>query len=91
MRIRERISTTTISPRSEHESKTHARADSYEKHPKVQNQGGDFLHWEIPGTGHKLAFFSSGMGDGIYSGYWGLNEQGEAVSLVVPFMNPEYF
>ena len=66
-------------------------ADSYEKHPKVQNQGGDFLHWEIPGTGHKLAFFSSGMGDGIYSGYFVLNEQGEAVSLVVPFMNPEYF
>ena len=66
-------------------------ADSYEKHPKIQNQGGDFLHWEIPRTGHKLAFFSSGMGDGIYSGYWGLNEQGEAVSLVVPFMNPEYF
>ena len=66
-------------------------ADSYEKYPKFQNQGGNFLHWEIPGTGHKLVFFSSGMGDGIYSGYWGLDEHGEAVSLVILFMNPEYF
>ena len=45
----------------------------------------------MPGTGHRMVWFSSGMGDGIYSGYWGLDKDGEAVSLVVPFLNPEYF
>ncbi|MCI8667553.1 MAG: DUF2185 domain-containing protein [Dorea sp.] len=65
--------------------------NSYKKYPEVQNECTNFLQWEIPGTGSKLTLFSSGMGDGVYSGYWGLDEQGEPVSLVVPFMNPAYF
>lgn len=64
---------------------------SFEKHPKYQRQGGDFLQWQLPKTGHKIVFFSSGMGDGMYSGYWGLDADKEAVSLTVIFMNPEYF
>lgn len=64
---------------------------SYEAFPELQNRGGSFLQWQLPQTGHKLVLFSSGMGDGIYSGYWGLDAEGEAVSLVIPFMNPEYF
>ena len=28
---------------------------------------------------------------GVYSGYWGLDAEGEAVCLTVVFMNPEYF
>ena len=64
---------------------------SYEEYPEYQNQGGSFLAWELPETGQKLVMFSSGMGDGIYSGYWGLDEEEEAVCLVVPFLNPEYF
>ena len=64
---------------------------SYEAHPEVQRQGGDFLAWQIPGTGHGIVFFSSGMGDGVYSGYWGVDDRGETVCLVVPFMNTEYF
>lgn len=48
------------------------------------------LPWELPdGTGTVL--FSSGMGDGMYSGYWGLDEAGEPVSLTAVFLNPEYF
>jgi hypothetical protein len=31
------------------------------------------------------------MGDGVYSGYWGIDAEGEIVSLTVIFMNPEYF
>ncbi len=65
--------------------------ESYEKYPALQHEDGSYLHWQIPRTEHKLVFFSSGMGDGIYSGYWGLDEEGEAVCLVIPFMNPEYF
>lgn len=64
---------------------------SYEERPKLQNQGGSFLAWQLPENGQRLVMFSSGMGDGIYSGYWGLNEAGQIVSLVVPFINPEYF
>lgn len=64
---------------------------SYERYPEVQNQGGNFLSWQLPETGQRLVLFSSGMGDGIFSGYWGLDEKGKIVSLVVPFMNPEFF
>lgn len=64
---------------------------SYEARPEHQNRGGSFLEWHMPDTGHRMVWFSSGMGDGMYSGYWGLDEDGEAVSLVIPFLNPEYF
>lgn len=64
---------------------------SYETDPKFQNQGGSFLEWKLPNTGHRTVLFSSGMGDGVYSGYWGLDEEGETACLVTLFMNPEYF
>lgn len=64
---------------------------SYAAYPQLQNQGGSFLHWEMPETGHEMVLFASGMGDGVYSGYWGLNAEGEITCLVVPFMNPEFF
>ena len=64
---------------------------SCETHPEFQNQGGSFLEWHLPESGQKIVLFSSGMGDGMYSGYWGLDADGEITCLVVPFMNPEYF
>ncbi len=64
---------------------------SYEANPEFQNQGGSFLEWELPGSGLRTVLFSSGMGDGIYSGYWGLDSEGEIACLVALFMNPEYF
>lgn len=64
--------------------------ESYQAAPGVQEQGGDFLCWKVPGTGHRLVMFHSGMGDGIYSSYWGIDEEGEAAELVIPFLNPEY-
>ena len=33
---------------------------------------------------------SSGMGDGVYSGYWGLDAQGKAACLTVVFINSPY-
>ena len=64
---------------------------SYEAHPETQNPGGSFLEWSLPETGRGMVLFTSGMGDGIYSGYWGLDAEGEVVSLTAVFMNPEYF
>lgn len=64
---------------------------SYESYPQFQREGGDFITWTIPHTKHQMMMFASGMGDGFYSGYWGLDEKGEIVELVIPFMNPEYF
>lgn len=64
---------------------------SYEQYPALQRDGGDFLLWQIPQTGHRLIMFASGMGDGIYSGYWGLDKDGTPAELVIPFMNPDYF
>ncbi len=65
--------------------------ESYEANPEFQNQGGSFLEWKLPESGVRTVLFSSGMGDGMYSGYWGLDEEGEIVCLVAIFMNPEYF
>ena len=39
----------------------------------------------------RTVLFSSGMGDGIYSGYWGLDAEGEIACLVALFLNPAYF
>ena len=63
---------------------------SYEKHPSLQRESGDFLLWQMPGTGDRLAMFESCMGDGIYSGYWGIDREGKVTELVVPFINPEF-
>lgn len=63
----------------------------YERHPEFQTPDGNFIEWQIPGSRHRLVLFFSGMGDGIYSGYWGLDAEGESVCLVTPFMNLELF
>lgn len=59
--------------------------------PQLQNEQGDFLLWRLPGTDLHLPLFSSGLGDGIYSGYWGLDRDGQPVQLIIPFLNPEFF
>lgn len=64
---------------------------SYEAHPEYQYQGGSVLEWRLPESGKRVVMFSSGMGDGIFSGYWGMDADGEIACLVVPFMNPEFF
>lgn len=48
-----------------------------------------FIHWEIPGTNHKIAMFETGFGDGYYMSLYGLNEKDEVCELVIPFINPE--
>lgn len=65
--------------------------ESSRKFPHVQNRGGSFLNWQLPRTEHHVIMFASGMGDGVYSAYWGLDAGGEVTELVMPFMNPEFF
>ena len=65
-------------------------AESAAARPSVQSEYGDFIAWRVPG-GSRLTMFTSGLGDGIYSGYWGLGADGNAAELVIPFMNPEFF
>ncbi|MCC0672670.1 DUF2185 domain-containing protein [Clostridioides sp. ES-S-0145-01] len=64
---------------------------SHEMHPNLQNKNGNFLLLKLPQTSYRLIMFTSGIGDGIYSGYWGLDADGEVAELVIPFMNPTYF
>lgn len=64
---------------------------SYEAFPNQQREGGDFIIWSVPETDHNLSMFSSGMGDGFYTGIWGLNNNDEVCELIIPFMNPDVF
>ena len=52
-------------------------------------QGKQFIHWELPGTNHKIAMFETGFGDGYYMSLYGFNEKDEVCELVIPFINPE--
>ena len=46
-------------------------------------QGKQFIHWELPGTNHKIAMFETGFGDGYYMSLYGLNEKDEVCELVI--------
>lgn len=65
--------------------------ENSKKYPNLQDESGNFLLWNLPESSDKIAIFSSGMGDGIYSAYWGFDKNGEIAELIVPFINPEYF
>ena len=47
--------------------------------------------WSNPLDGSQIAMFDSGVGDGIYYDYWGIDASGEICDLVILFMNPELF
>lgn len=66
-------------------------AESYKKEPDYQREDGDFLLWNNPLDGSQIAMFATGMGDGFYSDYWGIDASGNLCELVIIFMNPELF
>ncbi len=39
---------------------------------------------------NNVVMFSSGWGDGYYPAYWGLNENGETIELVIDFLISDY-
>lgn len=65
--------------------------DFAEKNPNYQHRDGDYFDYKVPETEGNLIMFTSGFGDGAYSGYWGYNEAGEITCLVIPFIHPESF
>lgn len=66
-------------------------AESYKKVPDYQREDGDFLLWNNPLDDSQIAMFATGMGDGFYSDYWGIDASGNLCELVIIFMNPELF
>lgn len=66
-------------------------AESYRKEPEYQSEDGDFLLWDNPLDDTRIALFSSGLGDGYYCGYWGMDNEGKSCELVIIFMDPELF
>lgn len=66
-------------------------AESYKNDSENQHAGGDYIVWNIPDTNYSLPMFTSGLGDGVYSAYWGLDKDEAVVDVVIIFLNPEYF
>lgn len=66
-------------------------ARSYQENPQVQREGGDLLMWSNPLDGSVIPMFASGMGDGYYTDYWGIDAAGALCELVIIFMNPQLF
>ena len=66
-------------------------AESCKKDSENQRDGGDYIVWNIPNTDYRLPIFTSGLGDGAYSTYWGLDKDDEVADVVILFLNPEYF
>ena len=65
--------------------------ESNKKCSDIQADYGNLLIWTLPKNNKRIAMFSSGTGDGIYSSYWGFDKNNEIAELIVPFMNLEYF
>lgn len=66
-------------------------AQSEKELPAYQREGGDFIEWANPQTGHKMVMIASGFGDGFYQCYWGYDENNEICECIVPMVNPELF
>ncbi len=65
--------------------------ESYQKEPTYQRKGGDLLLWNNPLDHSQIAMFASGLGDGYYTDFWGIDETGNICELIVIFLNPELF
>lgn len=71
------------------------------EHPQYQREDGDYIEWRLteeptPGvreqeTQRNLVMFTSGFGDGVYSGYWGIDSQGDIACLVIRFIDPRAY
>ena len=64
-------------------------AESYEKMPAYQREGGDFIVWTNPDTGNRMIMIASGFGDGFYNSYYGYDGDGELCEIIVPMVNPD--
>ncbi len=63
-------------------------AAEFKKNAKDQNDPediGDWINFQLPNSELNITMFHSGYGDGVYPAYWGIDENGEVVSLVIDF------
>jgi hypothetical protein len=64
-------------------------AAEFKKNAKDQNDlsdYGDWINFQLPNSKLNITMFQSGYGDGSYPSYWGIDENGEIVSLVIDFL-----
>ena len=64
-------------------------ATAFKKNAKNQNYPtdyGDWINFQLPNSEWNINMFHSGYGDGMYSSYWGIDKDGEVVSLVIDFL-----
>lgn len=66
-------------------------AESSKALPAYQRDGGDFIEWANPDSGHKMVMIASGFGDGFYQSFWGYDSDNEVCELIVPMVNPDLF
>lgn len=66
-------------------------AESYERLPDYQREGGDFIQWINPENGERMVMAASGLGDGFYLCFWGYDEDDEICELIVPMVDPDLF
>ena len=66
-------------------------AESDKMLPQYQRDGGDFIEWTNPDTKERMVQISSGLGDGFYHSFWGIDSNGEVCELVVPMVDPDLF
>lgn len=64
-------------------------AQSYAAEPEFQREGGDFIEWEVPETGHRLVMNATGYGDGTYVPFWGYDADGQICELTVPLIDAD--
>lgn len=55
------------------------------KNPNDPNDPGDWANFQLPESDLNVIMFNSGYGDGLYPAYWGIDEKGDTVSLVIDF------
>ncbi len=63
--------------------------ENYNKSPKYQRPGGDWINWKIPNTDCNIPIFASGWGDGCYPTYFGYDQNGNITGVYIWFINIE--
>ncbi|WP_405379092.1 DUF4241 domain-containing protein [Nonlabens sp. Asnod3-A02] len=67
--------------------------DILDKEFKKEANKNNWINFYIPNSKSNITMYSSGYGDGTYPSFWGIDEKGEIVSLVIDFLvllTPEY-
>jgi len=64
---------------------------SAKKCPGAQRKEGSWINWRLPDIKENIIMFDSGFGGGIYPAYWGYDESGKIVSLILQLISPAEF